>query len=309
MRFDLLSLELFVAACEHRNIARAAEACNIAPSALSKRLSQLEEALGTPLFIRSNKGLELTTAAHAFLQHARVILRDLAQMESEMLGQGNGTRGQIRMHASVSAIVQYIATDIREFLRLHPDVRIDLQESLSPEVVRAVSDNVADLGVFGGVEFVPDLQVFPYHSDRLVVIMPDDHVLSRAQKLKFHQVAQHDLVGPQQGSYLNALVLKAAADLGQPLRFRIRVNGFEPACSMVEARLGIALVPKHHAARYVATAPLVAVPLDEAWAERHWKICVRDVDSAPMAVRLLIRHLTARDAAGRDALAVTAQQV
>lgn len=309
MRFDLLSLELFVAACEHRNIARAAEACNIAPSALSKRLSQLEEALGTPLFIRSNKGLELTTAAHAFLQHARVILRDLAQMESEMLGQGNGTRGQIRMHASVSAIVQYIATDIREFLRLHPEVRIDLQESLSPEVVRAVSDNVADLGVFGGVEFVPDLQVFPYHSDRLVVIMPDDHVLSSAQKLKFHQVAQHDLVGPQQGSYLNALVLKAAADLGQPLRFRIRVNGFEPACSMVEARLGIALVPEHHAARYVATAPLVAVPLDEAWAERHWKICVRDVDSAPMAVRLLIRHLTARDAAGRDALAVTAQQV
>jgi DNA-binding transcriptional LysR family regulator len=296
MRFDLLSLKLFVAVCEHRNISRAAEAENIAASALSKRISHLEEMLKTPLFVRSNKGLELTPAAHPLLHHARVVLRDLMQMESELLDHAEGLRGQIRLHASLSTIVQYIANDIRNFLALHPALRIDLQECLSPEVVRAVSENAADMGVFGGNALLPGLRVIPYHSDRLVVIMPPDHKLSTAGKLKFREVAEYDLVGPQLGSYLNSLVLRAAADLDHPLRLRIRVNGFEPAASMVEARLGIALVPEHHAARYVSAGPVVAVPLDEDWAVRHWKICVRDAEPLPAPVQLLLKHLSARQA-------------
>jgi DNA-binding transcriptional LysR family regulator len=301
MRFDLLSLRLFVAVCEHRNIARAADAEHIAPSALSKRISQLEATLRTPLFVRSNKGLTPTPAAHPLLQHARVLLRDVAQMESELCDHAQGLRGQIRLHASVSAIVQYIATDIRDFLALHPALRIDLQESLSPAVVRAVAENAADIGVFGGNEPVPGLRIFPYHSDRLVVIMPREHKLATARKLKFREVAEYDLVGPQPGSYLDSLVLRAAADLERPLRLRVRVHGFEPACSMVEARLGIALVPEHHAARYVASAPVVAIALDEDWALRHWKICVRDAETSPAAVQSLVKHLTSFHAASEQA--------
>ena len=291
MRFDLLSLKLFVAVCEHRDISHAADVESIAPSAISKRISQMEDMLKTPLFLRSNKGLELTPAAHSLLNHARVILRDLAQMESELFDHAEGLRGQIRLHASLSTIVQYLASDIRDFLTLHPALRIDLQESLSPEVVRAVAENAADIGIFGGNALAPGLRVYPYHSERLVVIMTSDHVLAKAGKLTFRQIAEHDLVGPQPGSYLNSLVLRAAADLDHPLRFRIRVNGFEPARSMVEARLGIALVSEHHAKRYGGSSPLVAIPLDEDWAVRHWKICVRDAESLPAPVQLLIKHL------------------
>ena len=63
MRFDLLSLELFVAVCEEQSIAKAADRKNIAASAVSKRISDLEARLKTPLFVRSSKGLELTAAA------------------------------------------------------------------------------------------------------------------------------------------------------------------------------------------------------------------------------------------------------
>ncbi len=294
MRFDLLSLKLFVAVCEHRSISRAAEAENIAASALSKRISHLEDMLKTPLFVRSNKGLELTPAAHPLLHHSRVVLRDLTQMERELLDHAEGVRGQIRLHASLSTIVQYLANDIRDFMLLHPALRIDLQEGLSQEVMRAVAENAADIGVFGGNTPLPGLRIFPYHSDKLVVIMPSDHALSKAGKLKFKEVAEYDLVGPQHGSYLDSLVLRAAADLDHPLRLRIRVNGFEPSRSMVEAGLGIALVPEHHAARYVTSSPLTAVPLDEEWAVRYWKIGVRDAESLPVPVQLLIKHLSSR---------------
>ncbi len=297
MRFDLLSLKLFVAVCEQQNISRVADAEHIAASAVSKRMSDMERMLGTPLFYRSNKGLELTPAAHTLLRHAHGIVRNLMQMESELLDHAKGMRGQIRLHASLSTIVQYLPSDISLFLDQHPAIRIDLEEGLSADVLRAVSENAADIGIFGGTSLVAGLRVLPYRSDRLVVIMPADHPLSGAQSLTFAEVAEHDLVGPQKGSYLDSLVLRAAADLSHPLRLRIRVNGFEPARSMVEAKLGIALVPEHHAARYVAPNHMVAVPLDEPWGVRHWKICTRDVDSLPAPVQLLVTHLGSRGAA------------
>jgi DNA-binding transcriptional LysR family regulator len=297
MRIDLLSLKLFVTVCNERNISRASELENIAASAISKRLSLLEEQLGVSLFTRSNKGLELTAAATDLLHHARIVLRDVEQLESEILEHSKGVRGQIRLCASLSTVVQYLPADIRDFLALHPTIRIDLEEGLSQEVARAVAENAADIGVFGGSAPMPGLRVLPYRTDRLVVITPDDHPLRGRTSVTFAEVAEHDLVGPQKGSYLNQLVLRAAAELDRPLRLRIRVNGFEPARGMVEAKLGIALVPEHHAARYVATAPLHAIPLAEDWALRRWSICVPDRDPLPAPVQLLLAHLTSRSVA------------
>ncbi len=142
MRFDLQSLKLFgrrLRARQHHPRGRGRE--HRALGAQQAHLHTLEDILKTPLFVRSNKGLEPTAAADPLLQHARVLLRDIKQMESELLDHAEGVRGQIRLHASLSTIVQYIANDIRDFLALHPALRIDLQESLSPAVVRAVAEN------------------------------------------------------------------------------------------------------------------------------------------------------------------------
>ena len=107
-------------------------------------------------------------------------------------------------------------------------------------------------------------------------------------------MAEHDIVGPQQGSCLDQLMIRAAAALGRPLQMRIRVNGFEPSSSMVEAGLGIALVSEHHASRCAASGRLVFAALDEPWAVRQWKICSRDPKALPAPARLLLDHLSAR---------------
>ena len=64
MRFDLLSLKLFVIVCEQQSISRTADVERIAASAVSKRMSDLEAMVKTPLFLRSQKGLDMTPAAH-----------------------------------------------------------------------------------------------------------------------------------------------------------------------------------------------------------------------------------------------------
>src|SRR5215510_1712484 len=81
---DLLSLKLFVAVVEAQSVAKAAEREHIAASAVSKRIADLEKVAKVQLFRRHRTGLQLTAAGHTFLHHARVLMRDLAQMDSEV---------------------------------------------------------------------------------------------------------------------------------------------------------------------------------------------------------------------------------
>ncbi len=292
MRFDLLSLKLFVAVCEEQSIARAAEREHIAPSAVSKRISNIESQVKVPLFRRGHKGLELAPGGDALLRHARVVIRDLAQMESELAGHAKGLIGQVRIHAGVSPIVLHLPRDLREFLEKHQQIRIELEEGNSQEAVQAVVENASDIGIFGGLRPAPGLRVLPYRSDRLFTIVPVGHPLSSRKSIKFAELADYGLVGPRKGSYLDSLVMRAAAELDRVLNLRIRVAGFETVGRMVEAELGVGLVPEFCAKLYAETSKVVAIPLDEEWATRHWKICVRNVASLPAPVRLLVEHLS-----------------
>lgn len=294
MRFDLLTIELFVAVCEEESIARAAERQNIAASAVSKRISDLEARLKTVLFRRGAKGLELTPAAHTLLHHSRVLMRDLRQMETELADHATGVSGQVRVFGSVSTIIQHLPGDLGAFLSLHPSIRVELQEGTSKQAVDAVAENAADIGVFGGVMPRPGLRILPYRTDRLVILVPLDHDLGGRASVRFDELADHQMVGPMKSSFLDALVLRAAAELNRPLRMPIRVNGFETVSAMVEAGFGAGLVPERCAQRYVASGKVSFCLLDEPWATRQWNICVQEANSQP-TVRLLVEHL-AREA-------------
>jgi DNA-binding transcriptional LysR family regulator len=294
MRFDLLSLKLFVIVCEQQSISRTADMEHIAASAVSKRMSDLEAIVRTPLFMRSQKGLDMTPAAHDLLKHARIVLRDLGQLENDMLDHAKGRRGDVRLRACHSPIVQHLPADLAEFLAINPEIRVSIDESLSRHVAQAIAENAADIGVFGGGVATPGLHAVPYRTDRLVVIMAKGHPLSHAESLSFAEIAEYDIVGPQQGSCLDTLLTRACANLGRPLRMPIRVNGFEPSSSMVEAGLGVALVSEHHAARWSLSGSIEIATLDEPWAVRQWKICSRDPKELPAPVRLLLDHLSSR---------------
>ncbi len=292
MRFDLLSLQLFIAVCEEQSIAKAADREHIAASAVSKRISDLEARLDTPLFHRSSKGLELTAAAHALLHHSRVLMRDLTQMELELAHHASGVSGQVRISASVSTIIQHLPSDLHDFLAEHSAIRIDLTEGTSQQAIEAVAENAADIGVFGGAVPRQGLRIIPYRTDRIVVLVDVSHPLAARRSVRFEDLADYVLIGPSKGSYLDSLVLRAAANLMRPLKMPIRVNGFETVSGMVEARLGVGLVPEGCARRYIAGGKLVAVEFNESWALRQWNICVRDEQSLPPPVKLLLKHLT-----------------
>ncbi|WP_119966730.1 LysR family transcriptional regulator [Simplicispira lacusdiani] len=291
-RIDLTSLQLFVAVCELGSIGRAAQQEFIAASAVSKRLSDLETAVDTALLYRHSRGVTLTPAGESLLHHARTVLFGLERMQGELSEYAEGVRGHVRVHANISAIVQFLPEDLGAFARAHSQVKIDLQEHLSPDVLHAVQEGAADLGICNtGGNGALALQSRPYRSDRLMLIVPTGHALSTRSAINFEEILDWDIVGLHANSSISLAMRAAAASAGRPLRQRIQVTGLDAMCRMIDNGLGVGLLPDRAFALMHGVGRLAAVPLQDAWAHRELRLVARDFEALPVTARLLAEHL------------------
>ena len=302
-RIDLTSLQLFVAVCELGSIGRAAEREFIAASAISKRLSDLEATLGTPLLYRHTRGVDLTPAGESLLHHARSVLYSLEKMQGELSEYADGVRGHVRVHANISAIVQFLPEDLGAFRRAHEEIKIDLEEHLSSEVVRAVQEGAADLGICHVADGGIDLQSLPYREDRLMLIVPAGHALAGRPKLDFLDSLDYDHVGLHTNSSIYVATRQAALDAGRTIKLRIHVTGLDAMCRMIENGLGIGVMPSRafELMRGGIGRRLTAVTLADDWARREIRLVARDFSTLPVAARSLVSHLQASGAAAREA--------
>lgn len=294
-RIDLTSLQLFVAVCELGSIGRAAEREFIAASAVSKRLSDLETAVDTALLYRHSRGVTLTPAGESLLHHARTVLFGLERMQGELSEYADGVRGHVRMHANISAIFQFLPEDLGAFAREHSQIKIDLQEHLSADVLHAVREGAADLGVCnmgpGGVAGHDDLHSRPYRTDRLVLVVPQAHALAQRSSIAFEEVLDWDIVGLHANSSISLAMRAAAAAAGRPLRQRIQVTGLDAMCRMIDNGLGVGLLPDRAFALMRGVGQLHGVALTDDWAHRELRVVARDFHALPVTARLLVEHL------------------
>jgi DNA-binding transcriptional LysR family regulator len=290
---DLTTLRLFVSVCETGNIARAGERENIVGSAISKRLALLEAQLQTPLLTRRRHGVTPTPAGHTLLEHARSMLDTAARIETDMHHFAAGARGQVRILASVSAMTESLADDVAAFLQQprHANIRIDLEERVSPEIVRGVREGMASLGVCWDAADLGGLQARPYRSDRLCLVVPAGHPLAAFERVPFAQTLDYEHVSLPVNSAVQVRLQQQAITAGKPLRHRVVVTNFEAALRVVRAGLAVSLVPREIAEPAAASYGLHIVDLDEAWAERRFIICFREAQGLTPSAQLLLDYL------------------
>ncbi|HSV77875.1 MAG TPA: LysR substrate-binding domain-containing protein [Ramlibacter sp.] len=297
-RIDLTSLQLFVAVCELGSIGRAAEREYIAASAVSKRLSDLEATLQTPLLYRHTRGVDLTPAGESLLHHARSVLFSLEKMQAELSEYAEGVRGHVRIHANISAIVQFLPEDLGDFTREHPNVKIDLEEHLSSEVLRAVQEGTADVGICNlAVGNGHALQSVPYRQDELVLIVPRRHPLTGREAVAFEETLEYDHVGLHSNSSIYLAMREAAVAAGRAIRLRIHVTGLDAMCRMIDNGLGVGVMPRRAFELMHQVGDLACVRLTDAWASRAIRLVARDFSTLPLTARLLVDHLRSRAAA------------
>lgn len=291
MRLDPVSLHLFIAVVEGGSIAAAAEREHIAAAAISRRMADLEQLLGSPLLVRQARGIEPTAAGLALLGLARGALHVLDDIPVQLRDFASGVRGQVRVFANISAITQFLPRDLSSFAEVHPRVRVVLEESNSASTVRAVAENAADVGVYTAFAHGDAVQSLPYRRDRLCLVVSQKHPLARRRQVAFADVLDEPFVGLRTGSAINLLLYREAARLGGSLRFRIQVTGFDALSLMVAQGFGIGVAPVGITRLYAGTLGVREVALKDEWAERELRLAVRNLDALPPAARRLVEHL------------------
>ena len=281
-----------MAVCEERNLTRAAAREAIAPSAVSKRLAELELNLGTTLFERKPSGMELTPAGDTLFHHARRLVLNAEQIVAEMAEHARGVRGFVRMLANLGAIVQFLPEDLQSFMAAHPAIRIDLEERPSDGVVAGVRDGSAEVGICSADVEAGGLRRRLYRSERLLVVMRTDHPLSGHDGIAFVDTLEHDHVGLHEATSINQRSILEARLAGKSLRMRIHVPSFDAVCRMAQAGMGVSIVPERAFELLGKPMGLIARPLADAWGRRELHIVSRPQSLSALAT-LLVAHLIA----------------
>lgn len=291
MHFDLADLRLFIHIGESPSLTQGARRAFLSPAAASARIKALEGQLDTRLLYRDSRGVELTPAGAQLLKHARLIMRQVDYLKSEFTHYGKDSAGHIRIFANTTAVTEFLPEVLAGFLAKRPGVTVDLQERLSRDIVRGVLDGSTDMGIIAGPVEAAGLQVIHFSTDRLVLAVPVGHELALHDQVTLKQTLAYQHIGLHEGSTLLSFLRDHVERIGEHLSLRIQVSSFEAICRMVEAGVGIGVIPESAAIRHSRTMELVTVQLDETWAVRERSILVRELDALPGTVRALIATL------------------
>ena len=301
MRFDLTDLSLFRHVVEAGSITHGAARAHLALGAASTRIRNMEDTLGASLLTRGRQGVRPTQAGRTLLQHARTILAQAEILREDLGVYADGLTGQVRVLSNTNALTEFLPDTLSSFLATHRHVSIDLEERLSDEIVDLVAEGVADIGIVAGTVDAGRLTTYPFRSDRFVLVVARDHPLAKQNKIGFADVLDYDFVGLDRASALQRFLASKASRIGRPLRLRVQLRSFDAVCRLVEADVGVGIVPETTAQRAAKSSAIAVVELADTWAPRDLTICVRDFDALPPYAQQLVNHMRAQPASGAAA--------
>jgi len=295
---DLKTLRLLVSVCEHGNMGRAAREEHIEPSAISKRIAQLESELGAPLLTRSRRGVQPTAAGAALLEHARSVIFTLERAASDIAALGSGLSGSVSVCASASAIAEALLDDLATFMRLpaYQNIRVNVEERTSHELVARVRDGAVSLGVCWDKVELGGLQSRPWREDRLVLAVHPGHPLAKRRTIAFEETLDYEHVGLAPSTAVHTMLRQSAARSGRTVAYRAVVSNFDAAFRVVAANLGISVVPKEVSSTYRRIMDVRTIALSDAWARRRFIVCFRAFDTLQPAAQRMVEHLVERAA-------------
>jgi DNA-binding transcriptional LysR family regulator len=288
MLFDLTDLRLFIFVAELKSLTRAAERMHISLAAASNRMKELESRFGMRLLYRESKGVMLSPAGETLLGHAQQFMQQVERLKSDMQEYNNGIKGHIRIFANTTAVTEFMPQVLGAFLATHPQVNVALEERLNHDIIRGVQEGTADIGVAAGPVQGQGLEIINFSTDRLVLATALDHPLAKAGSVSFAQTLEYPHIGLHEGSTLQHFLNRVVSDSGEHLNLRIQVRGFDAMCRMVEANVGIGILPQSAGLRHSQTMQLALVELSDPWAVRERSVIVQKLEGLPVYARELV---------------------
>ncbi|OKI89243.1 LysR family transcriptional regulator [Micromonospora sp. CB01531] len=271
--FTLDQLRGFVAVAEEGHVGRAAARLRMTQPPLSRQIQRLERATGLLLFERTSTGVTLTPAGRVFLDEARRLLTLAATAPLTARRVADGTAGSIRIgFTAVSALTvlgRWIATAAEHL----PGVDLVLSEMVTRVQLDAILAGELEVGLVREVPRSELLASRLVHTESLVLAAPRDHPLTRlGRSPRLADVAEHDVVtySPSEAWYFYELVVAAFHQAGVAPRYVQHISQVHTLLSVVNAGLGVALVPRSASAlRLENLAFLDVTDIEEGTVKLH----------------------------------------
>ena len=249
-----IRLRIFLAVARVRQLTKASRYLNLAPSSVSEQLSALERDLGTALFRRAHRGMELTVAGEELYRTAEriegewnAVLRDLERM-------AKGT-SQVRIAASQTAAELYLPGPLGKFRQQFPNAPLHVSMVNSRTVMEQVASGVVDVGLVEGGGIPATLASTPLWRDHLALIVSEAHPLAKRITVPLDALQDLEWVLREPGSGTRAIFEQALAAAGFPK------DGLKIIMELSSLRAILAMVANNVGASVLSTAIIDAKPI------------------------------------------------
>lgn len=293
-QLDLRTLELFLAVVETGSFTEAAIREHLVVSAVSRRIASLERLVGAKLVERRRGGVAITSAGRELAVRASEVELVLARLLDGLEAHRRGLRGEVRLYANTSALLDRLPASIASFLDAYPEVNIQLKECDSFHVIRGVRDGHAHIGIYSSYARGPRLQAYPYFDNQLVIVTSVHHPLAKSRVVSFDEALRYDFVSLQDGDAFSSLLghLQTFAQRrSRSMRIRIKAASMAASCKLIEAGVGIAILPATTARLFAGVLHISTVKLRDSWASIHTVVGCRNENALPPAARRMFEHL------------------
>lgn len=290
LSFDLIDMELIAILSQELSLSAAAQRIGISASAVSQRLTRMENLAGHKLVHRPGP-MRLTKAGERLLKAALAIKREYRALEDDLSALYAGG-GSIRIMANASLMIDDLPTVLEGLRGIRPDLHIELAEGSIQEITKSVLDGATDAGLLVGKQNVDGLRFIPYKRDRICIIAPLSHPIAQHRAVSFKDAAAHSFIGVDSTKPITAIISGAERKERLHINYAMHVTSSELQAHMVaETTIGIALAPESIARRFAATHPIRLVQLLDDWASGEFVICVSDIGTMSPACMDFVRLL------------------
>lgn len=290
-------IRYFVEVARCGSVREASARLNIAPSALSRQIQNLEYLLGLPLFERQARGMRLTAAGEIYARYARTVALETERVRRELEDLRGLRRGLLRIATVEGVVADTLTESVAKFRQKYPGIQLRLITTGTDEVIAAVRDGDADIGVSFHAQPNPDVRFVRRIPDPLKALVHPTHVLARRRRTTLKEILTFPIAVPEPGFGIRRLIDEQCRRLGHSLSPALETNSIEALRGFARSNAGVTLLPGMSVQREVRAGDVLAVPIsDRALNECSMDLSVLAGRTLPTAVSeflaLLERELT-----------------
>lgn len=292
---ELAQLEAFIQVAHHRSFSRAAEALFLTQPSVTARIQSLERELGERLFERTGRSVTLTDAGHAFMPHAQRALTAVQEGTDAIEAVRHGDVGSIRIGASTSIATYVLPGILRRFREERPRVHIHVAAGTTEEVIERLIAGEIHVAITRFTQH-PEVESLHLYNDDLALIVAPKHPFATKGSVTIAEAGKEPFLFFERSSSYHSLVYSMFLRAGVVPEAVMELDSMETTKHMVEANLGVAIVPVVSIEREMEQGTLARVDIKDMEQPAQREVGVHVLRNRAIAppLRDFLKQLTAQ---------------